>query len=688
MTISPIERIVVNLGTQWEQAVFVSTNIAYWQDSWRHRCLFHAVRILGRGTLLHAFLVPLSAGLLIGRWFAGTAKSLYVVSLSHNNDRAFAELNAQLALSDVPVFQINRARLPIWRRLAVLCSGGNLLQAGRVLGLHGSSDPHVRAQQVFGVACGLMFLDDLQRSGARTIAVANDHSPPTLALLIAGDSLGIPRIYVQHARVTRHFPPLDVEIAILRDTQTAEAYREAAVRMGHPWRPDICHICDTPAPPPAQTPSFGTDLAICIALSMYPDLPQVAKFVHGLRQAGVAPVIALRPHPRYPHCLARFAAQLGISLQPAKGDLDRLVHETDLFVVSNSSLALDLLQRGAPTVFADALDHQHRDYFGLVAAGLLPEMEAETVADPRVLSDRFTPDWQNLVRETLAGKGGDDDLTLAARIRPLLPTPLILPEDIRISVVIPAYNRARTLLEAIRSARAQSLRPYEIIVVDDGSDDGTAEMLQHYFPDVILVRLPGRRGACAARNAGITAASGSHIAFLDSDDSWLPEKLALQIIAMRKVGARFATCGKVTSSGRTALTRQLADRRLTTFNFRGGTSGLVAETDLLRGVRFDPAMPAAQDWDIFLRLSDVAKGVHVPQALYVYGTSETNRITRSKRRRFLGHVRLYRQRIRGTPRDTLRAWGTHRAIQAMLVAELRNRKLCRIAADAVHRLLR
>lgn len=102
--------------------------------------------------------------------------------------------------------------------------------------------------------------------------------------------------------------------------------------------------------------------------------------------------------------------------------------------------------------------------------------------------------------------------------------PLIL------SVVIPTWNRAQLVCEAIESALSQRVGEVEVIVVDDGSTDDTAEVVGRNFGSYIhLLRLPRRRGAGAARNAGIRLATGKLIAFLDSDDLWLPGKLAAEL---------------------------------------------------------------------------------------------------------------------------------------------------------------
>jgi glycosyltransferase involved in cell wall biosynthesis len=99
-----------------------------------------------------------------------------------------------------------------------------------------------------------------------------------------------------------------------------------------------------------------------------------------------------------------------------------------------------------------------------------------------------------------------------------------------LSVVIPTWNRARLVCEAVESALSQRIGQVEVIVVDDGSTDDTANMLTRNFGSrIYLLRLASRRGVGAARNAGIRLASGELLAFLDSDDLWLPGKLDAEL---------------------------------------------------------------------------------------------------------------------------------------------------------------
>lgn len=112
----------------------------------------------------------------------------------------------------------------------------------------------------------------------------------------------------------------------------------------------------------------------------------------------------------------------------------------------------------------------------------------------------------------------------------------------RVSIIMPAFNAARTIVESIRSAQSQSFPDWELLVIDDGSRDHTVDLVrgvQETDSRVKLLRTGGRTGAAQARNTGIQAAKGRYIAFLDSDDVWLPNKLSVQLELFESTNCNF-----------------------------------------------------------------------------------------------------------------------------------------------------
>ena len=118
--------------------------------------------------------------------------------------------------------------------------------------------------------------------------------------------------------------------------------------------------------------------------------------------------------------------------------------------------------------------------------------------------------------------------------------------DDAVSVIMPVFNAADVLPRAVASVRAQTWQRWELLLIDDGSSDDSAAVaagLAAQDPRIRLLRQPRNTGAAAARNAGLRHARGRYIAFLDADDEWLPEKLALQLHFMQAQGAAFSYTG-------------------------------------------------------------------------------------------------------------------------------------------------
>jgi len=180
----------------------------------------------------------------------------------------------------------------------------------------------------------------------------------------------------------------------------------------------------------------------------------------------------------------------------------------------------------------------------------------------------------------------------------------------RVTVVIPTYNRRDLVREAIASVTAQSYPDFEVIVVDDGSDDGTAEVVQQ-FAGVQYV-YQQNRGVSAARNVGVARARGELIAFLDSDDLWQPHKLAHQVALFEQYpdvqicqtdeiwvrnGVRVNPHHKHRKAGGDIFARSLE------LCLVSPSAAMLRRVLFERLGGFDETLPACEDYDLWLRIS-------------------------------------------------------------------------------------
>lgn len=231
-----------------------------------------------------------------------------------------------------------------------------------------------------------------------------------------------------------------------------------------------------------------------------------------------------------------------------------------------------------------------------------------------------------------------------------------------ISVVIPTRNRASRLREAIASVRRQTLAPLEIIVVDDASSDDTPALLQALAaPDLRVIRNGARSGASRARNLGIAAARGGLLAFLDDDDRWRPEKLAVQAAELAAAPARvgMVCCGYdviAEPSGRLFKTWHPPDRPMDLAYFLR-TTGFMTTVPLLRRVcfeqvgGFDERLEGGQDLDLWIRIAEQFEVIAVPDVLAehrIHGHQITTDLP-AKARASAGILRKHRQRLAANP---------------------------------------
>lgn len=181
-----------------------------------------------------------------------------------------------------------------------------------------------------------------------------------------------------------------------------------------------------------------------------------------------------------------------------------------------------------------------------------------------------------------------------------------------VSVIIPTYNRGRLILNSVNSVLNQTYKNIELIVVDDCSTDDTKEIIESITDSRIkYIKLEKNSGACVARNKGIEVSRGEFIAFNDSDDLWLPEKINRQIDFFNKKNADIVLCKMecrtpenkfIHNFPNIDLDKEISYKELLKYN-SASTQTIFGKADCFKQIIFDAKMPRLQDWDEILRLS-------------------------------------------------------------------------------------
>ncbi|WP_397534502.1 glycosyltransferase family 2 protein [Roseateles sp.] len=209
-----------------------------------------------------------------------------------------------------------------------------------------------------------------------------------------------------------------------------------------------------------------------------------------------------------------------------------------------------------------------------------------------------------------------------------------------VSVVIPMHNGLPHIADALQSVQWQTQAAHEVIVVDDGSTDGSAEWVQQHYPHVKLLRQQ-QQGIAATRNRGISAATGDWVAFLDHDDAWHPGKLQVQLQAASRHPDASVVYGDFQrwlpdAEGRHVCPHEwtppgatdpsLAAEPVCAWSYSDflldcwmqTSTAMIRRNTLVQSGAFDPTWPTGEDWDLWLRLCRLTRFVHIPLAVSLY----------------------------------------------------------------------
>ncbi len=199
----------------------------------------------------------------------------------------------------------------------------------------------------------------------------------------------------------------------------------------------------------------------------------------------------------------------------------------------------------------------------------------------------------------------------------------------KVSVVIPTYNRAHMLSKSLNSVLNQTYQNFEVIIVDDGSSDNTEEVIRSFQKvdkRIVYIKHEKNKGQSAAENSGIKLAEGEYIAFQDSDDEWLPEKLEKQIRLIEKsdsdLGVVYTGFLRIMGNKKVYVPGPWVKQKdgyiyneLLKGNFVGTPTILARKECFQRLGLFDERLKALQDWDLVLRFSKFYKFAFIDEPL-------------------------------------------------------------------------
>ena len=216
-----------------------------------------------------------------------------------------------------------------------------------------------------------------------------------------------------------------------------------------------------------------------------------------------------------------------------------------------------------------------------------------------------------------------------------------------ISVIIPTYNRKNTLPRAVESVLNQTYKPVEIIIVDDGSTDGTKEWFSEMYPLVHYI-YQVNSGVSLARNTGINSARGDWIALLDSDDEWLPDKLELQVkLLQNNAELRFCHTNEIWIRNGVRINQMKKHQKYGGNIFkkcldicRISPSSSLFHTSVIKDVGlFDESLDVCEDYDLWLRITAKYPVLFLDQPLIKKFGGHTDQLSR-----VFGGIEQYRIR--------------------------------------------
>ncbi len=218
----------------------------------------------------------------------------------------------------------------------------------------------------------------------------------------------------------------------------------------------------------------------------------------------------------------------------------------------------------------------------------------------------------------------------------------------KVSVIIPTHNRGRLIGRALESVFKQTYKDYEVIVVDDGSTDNTREVLAQFGNKIKYIAQP-QQGSAAARNRGIRESMSEYVAFLDSDDFWIPEKLATQVEILDKhknVGIVYSKMIMINEKGEqcgmkpSSVSGKNYQELLEIWGDLPTSTVMTRKDYFNKAGLFDQSLTTMQDIDMWLRIARFCDLYEVEDKMLAYYFRHDEQITKNRIKVYEGLIRL------------------------------------------------
>ncbi len=225
-------------------------------------------------------------------------------------------------------------------------------------------------------------------------------------------------------------------------------------------------------------------------------------------------------------------------------------------------------------------------------------------------------------------------------------------EEPLVSVILPTYNRAHLIEKSIKSVLDQTYTNFELLIIDDGSDDNTENVVKNIDdPRIKYIKCIENKGANVARNIGIDTAQGTYIAFQDSDDEWYIDKLEKQVTAMQEaspsIGVVYSGYWRMQGNEKIYIPTETTIRlegdisyELLMSNFIGTPTMLIRKECFEKVGNFDEKLPRFQDWDLVIRFSKQYHFKYINEAT-MNAYIQTDSLTSNQQAQFIAYKMIF-----------------------------------------------